>query len=72
MIYHQSRILTIVNHTLSACGLAEHVTSDLLESIGEACRDNSRSTSPHATGRDKIIEYQLNNTRRKSPRGHLM
>ena len=54
------------NHTLSACGIAEHVTSDLLESIGEACRDNSsRSASPHAAGRDKIIKYQLNSTRRK-------
>ena len=53
------------NHTLRVCGLAEqHVTSDLLESIREACWDN-RSDSPHAVGRDKIIKYQLNSTRRK-------
>ena len=50
---------------MRVCGLAEqHVTSDLLESIREACWDN-RSDSPHAVGRDKIIKYQLNSTRRK-------
>ena len=53
------------NHTLQTINIAEYVTSDLLDSISEACIENRRGSNANSIGRLKVIRTQLNSQERK-------
>ena len=53
------------NHTLQTINIAEYVTSDLLDSISEACIENRRVNNPISIGRSKVIKTQLKSQNRE-------
>jgi len=53
------------NHTLKTINIAEYVTSDLLDSISEACIENRTGSSPNSIGRSKVIKTQLKGQNRE-------
>jgi len=53
------------NHTLRTVSIAEYVTSDLLDSISEACIENRTGSNPNSIGRLKVIRTQLKSQNRE-------